>query len=266
MAYLDLQYERDAATGQIVWDASGNPTYATNAGANTYQQLQARIANEVLGSPTTSDIQNAISDAIRQYEAETFYFNSLRLGNASGSTELATVNGKEFYSGDDFPGLMNFPHISKIVVFAFNNRYPLISRTSSWIDDQSISTEWQGLPTDYCIEDTGAIRLFPVPNGAYPLILEGTIRFPALVNDTDYSPWTNRAERLIRLEAKRLLFTDIIRDAGQAAAMAAEIPGTPLGLWGNPAYPRGGALSRLRRGTPRRQRGGGKLRANRGYF
>ena len=259
VAIVDLTYMRDPATGAILWDANGYPQFNLQAGlANTYGQLQSRVTNEVLGSPSQSDVQNAIQDAIGIYDGTTFYFNSFRYyGGASGNlSDLTTVSGKEFYSDQDLPLLINYPHINNVVIVAFGSRYPLVQRTNGWIDDNSISTTWQGLPTDWCMED-GSLRLYPVPDGAYPLILNVTMRFAPLVNQSDYNPWTNQGERLIRLEAKRLLFTDIIRDQAQAQAMAMEIHGMQ-GVRGE--------LGRLRAESQRRAGGPGKLRASRGYM
>ena len=260
MAYIDLGYQRDPATGQILFDVNGYPIFEANANANTYAQLQARIANEVLGSPTATDIQNAIQDAIGEYERETFWFNNVRyFGDVTGSSSnLQTNNGQEFYSDADLPILINVPHISKMLVVAFANRYELTQRTPQWIDDHSISTSWQGLPTDWTWQ-SGAIRIYPVPDGQYPLILDATIRFAPLVNPGDYSVWTNRAESLIRFEAKRLLFKNIIRDADQAQSMELEV-------FGDMRTGRQGALAMLRRESTRRAGGPGKLRPSRGYM
>lgn len=227
---------------------------------NTYGAMQSRVQYEVLGSPTLADIRNAIQDAIAIHERESFWFNDIRLfGNVTGSlSDLQTVAGKEFYSAQDVAMLPNMPHIRKIMVVAFGNRYPLIERTPQWIDDQSISVTWQGLPTDWCWQ-AGALRLYPIPNDAYPLILDCTIRFPALVNDADFNCWTNEAERLIRLESKRILFTDITRDQMQAAAMMAEI-------YGIPGTGNIGELGRLRRENSRRASGPPIIRPSRGYM
>jgi hypothetical protein len=146
--------------------------------------------------------------------------------------------------------LLNFPHISKILVLAFNNRYPLVERTTSWIDDASVSPTWMGLPTDWSW-DSGALRIYPIPDSTYPLIIDATIRFAPLVNDSDYNPWTNRAEALIRFEAKRLLFLNITRDADQAALMEREALKQ---------------LSVLKAETMRRTGGPGRIRPSRGYM
>lgn len=253
-------YQRDPATGAVLFDANGYPLVVTNASANTYSTMQARIADEVLGSPTNAQIQNAIQDAINAFERESFWFNDMRyFGDVSGSSSnLQTVLGKEFYSYQDLPTLVNWPHIRKLMVVAFNNRYPLIERTQQWIDDTSISNTWQGLPTDFCYI-MGAVRLYPIPNGAYDLIVDGTIRFAPLSAPTDTNPWMNEAEALIRCEAKRRLFIHITRDADQAAMMEKEI-------YGEPGLGRQGSLAHLRRETTRRAGGSGKLRPSRGFF
>lgn len=259
MPINEINYVRDPTTGQVLFDANGNPQIVADSTANTFGQLQIRVAYEVLGSPTTSDVQQAIWDAIAQYERETFWFNEMRFfGGVTGSlSALATVPGKEFYSYQDLPVLSNQPHIRDICVFAFNNRYPLRERTQQWINEASISPVWQGLPTDWCWV-AGGVRIYPIPDMAYPLIIEGTIRFPTLINTSDYNVWTNRGEWLIRSEAKRLLFTNITRDAEQASMMELEI-------FGNPQTGRQGALAQLRRESMRRAGGTGRIRPSRSY-
>lgn len=260
MATLQLTFQRNASTGEVLFDVDGYPMFATNTGANTYAQMQARIQNEVLGSPTLSDVQNAIQDAISEYERETFWFNDMRTyGDVAGSlSDLQTIAGKEFYSSQDLPVLVAMPHIRKMMVLAFNQRYTLVNRTPQWIDDQSISPTWNGLPTDWCWQ-AGSLRIYPIPNETYPLIIDGTIRFRPLSADADYNCWTNEAERVIRTEAKRLLFRDITRDQDQVAAMELE-------LMGNPATGRQGALAMIRRESTRRAGGPGRIRPSRGYL
>lgn len=285
-----MTYLRDPSTGQVLFDTKGYPIYdpVANADANTYGQLQARVQNEVLGAPTPTDIQNAIQDAIEEYSRESFDFNRMRFFGGNSTTgnpaidtagnpgtdsagnqgfdtsgtaspgSLTTVAGKEFYSNVDLPVLVNYPHITKMLVLAFSNRYPLIQRTPQWIDDASISTSWQAWPTDWAW-DSGSVRLYPIPNAVYPLIIDASIRFKPMVNPSDFSVWTNRAEALIRTEAKRLLFTNITRDPDQAAVMARE-------LMGDPSLGRQGALAMVRREATRRAGGTGKLRPSRGYM
>lgn len=264
MAYVDLAYQHNASTGEMLFDVNGRPIFddTTNQanGVNTYATLQARIQNEVLGSPQTSDIQNAIADAISLFDGDTFWFNTFRLYGTSGSlSDLQTTLGKEFYSQPDLPTLISLPHISKAMVLAFDNRYPLIERTRQWVDDVSLSTQWQGLPTDWAMQG-GDLRIYPIANGQYPLILDATIRFAPLANPTDYNPWTNRAERMVRQAAKMLLFRDIIRDEGQAIVCQKEVYGDPMSVR------KAGEFAKLKAESLRRAGGAGKLRPSRGFM
>lgn len=255
---ITLNFLRNSATGQILFDANGYPEFATNTGALTYLDMVTRIQTEVLGAITVTNIKNAIQDAISEYERQSFYFNDLRYYSVSGSaSDFETVSGKEFYSQADLPILTNMPHISKIMVLAFNNRYPLISRSRQWIDDVSLSTSWNGLPTDWCWQ-SNSLRLYPIPNGGYPLILDATIRFAPLSADADYNCWTNEAERLIRLEAKRILWKEYLLNDERAASIAQDIHGAPgLAM---------GELGRLKAESMKRAGGRGKIRPSRGYM
>lgn len=251
-----VRWQRGPDTGQTWFDTSGNPVVVPNADDLTFGDMQKRIANEALGRASANDIRNAIQDAIAQFERESFWFNDMRTYDPVDG--LVTTRGKEFYGGQDLPVLLTMPHIRRIMVLAFANRYPLRNRTQQWIDDQSVSTNWMGLPTDWCWIG-GAIRIYPIPMDNYPLIITGTIRFPSLVADTDTNPWMNEGERLIRAEAKRLLFVEINRDAEQAARMEAEV-------YGMPGSGRQGALAQLRRESTRRSSSPGRLRGSRGWM
>lgn len=247
----------------MLFDVNGLPIQdpVLNATANTSLQLQQRVQNEVLGSPQVSDVQNAIIDAIGMHEAKTFWFNNFRVfGGVTGSlSDLESIAGVEFYNQTNLPALISFPHISKALILAFANRYPLINRTPQWIDDASISTTWQGMPTDWAIQG-GELRIYPVPNSGYNFILNATVRFYPPQFGGDFSPWTNRAERLIRQTAKMLLFRDIIRDEGQATVFQKEV-------YGDPMFPmKQGEFSRLKAESMRRAGGPGKLRPSRNYF
>lgn len=264
MTIIDIAYQHDPTTGQMLYDASGLPLQdaSKNSGANTYLDLQNRIAYEVLGSPTSGDIQNAIADAIGLFDAMTFWFNKFRVfGGVTGSlSDLTTIAGKEFYSDGDLGQLISFPHVSKALVLAFANRYPLQSRTPQWIDDQSISPTWQGLPTDWALQG-GDLRVYPIPNGGYNFILDATVRFAPLANPGDYNPWTNRAERLIRQAAKMILFRDIIRDEENARVYEREV-------YGDPANPlKISEFAKLKKESAERAGGSGRrIRPSRGYF
>jgi hypothetical protein len=254
-----IRYQRNPVTGEVMLDTNGYPQIIADAQANTLAAMRARIELEVQGAITDSETDDAIRNAIAQYERESFWFNDMRTFGTTGSAaSFNTTRSKEFYSADDLATLGNWPHIRTMMVLAFGNRYPLRERTQAWMDDASISPNWNGLPTDWCWIGQ-SIRIYPIPNMTYPLIVTGTIRFPQVVADTDTSPFLNEGERLTRSEAKRILYREITRDSAQADVMELEV-------MGDPRTGRQGALGMLRRESMRRAGGPGKLRGSRGFM
>lgn len=233
--------------GRIVHGTDGLPVYvsSTTTARRTYGTLQARIQDEMIDAAiTTVHIQNAILDAIKDYEATNFWFNSIR-----EDQNYSFTVGQEFYSPDDIPFLATSPHISILSVLAFNNRWPLNPRTPQWIEEQSVQPTWRALPTDWCM--TGdTLRIYPIPDQSYPLIFTGTMRWPTLSASQDANPWTDDAERLVRYRAKAILFRHILRDDASAAIMDAE---------------EARELRLLKRETTTRVGGPGRLRV-RGWF
>ena len=182
----------------------------------TYADMQARIADEIQRSDLTTQIQNAIQSAIQHYERKRFYFNEL-FDNGSWSTVL----GQEFYSGATTPLIYTMASIDTLTIFAFNNRYKLQPRSAGWIEDLSVGVTWNGMPTDWCYVGE-QIRMYPIPNAAYPVLTTGTQRLVALIQPTDYNAWTIDAEVLIRSVAKRILFTHVLYDQERAGIMVQE--------------------------------------------
>jgi hypothetical protein len=201
---------------------------------STFGTMQARIGEETRRPELLAETQAAIVDAIRLYETQSFWFNGVREGASvlqedDGSTlttedgsplqvddALRTVPGQEFYTDQDYGAIGLMPHITKIVLQAFGTvRYALRPQTSNWMDDHSVSTSWRGMPTDYNWS-AGALRLYPIPNGVYPLTIVGTGTFVSPANDADTSPWFVEGERLIRCAAKRILYAETIRDPDMA--------------------------------------------------
>lgn len=230
---------------------------------SNYADLQARIADEVLGAVTPAHIVNAIGDAIAKYERTRFYFNEVddglgvvqaedqsSLTTSDGlpltdANSLVTHPGQEFYAAPDYPLIGAMAEIDALVlVYGTDQRFPLRRRTANFMRDVSFSTAWRGMPTDWSWV-SGAIRLYPIPDNAYPVIITGTARLPKLVNPADSNAWTCEAEELIRLCASGILYRRVIRDPAMAQmAMADEAQ----------------ALASLRAETTKRGIGSGRIR------
>jgi len=188
--------------------------------SGTYGGIQSQIADEI-GERTdlTSQIQNAIQSAISKYERQKFYFNQY-YSNAAFNTVL----GKEFYTSTDWVYMANLVNIQKIWVTVSSNRYTLEPRTWQYIADTSVNPQVTGWPIDYAYANE-QMRFYMIPNGAYPIGVLATIRLTPLVNPADTNAWMQDGYDLIRCEAKRYLFTNVIMDASQAAIMQNEVNG-----------------------------------------
>lgn len=180
---------------------------------STFGDMQTRIANELKRTDLTSEIKLAINDAINDYDGNRFWFNEER-----DTTAFTTVQGQEFYTTADAPIIATMRHIDVLTVFVFNSRWVMHFRTPQYMEFQSVNPNWNAIPEDWSYYNE-TIRLYPIPNGAYPVYISGTIQVSPhpLTDDADTNVWTNEAEQLIRYCAKRKLFTDLIRDPAQAA-------------------------------------------------
>jgi len=189
-----------------------------------YGQMQSTIAIE-LGYRTdlSTQIQNAIQTAIAKWERTRFYFNELNAINAFNTTA-----NQEYYTSSDYAAIATIAHIDKMWALVANNRYFLMPRTMQYLDEVSVNANVAapsvGVDYAYYAE---TIRLYPIPDGAYPISIQGTQRFATLVNPSDTNAWTQDAEALIRTEAKLDIWLNIIKDEEQAISSKIQIYGDP---------------------------------------
>ena len=198
-----------------------------------YGQLQAQIAYE-LGQRTDllaipsgsglalSPIQQAIQNAIAKWEREHFYFNEVEALNV-----VSTVQAQEFYTSVTWAFITAQIHIDKIWVLVSNNRYSLNPRTEQYISDTSLNPSVQGQPIDYAYY-AETIRLYPIPDGIYPITVEGTQKFSTLSNSGDSNSWTKDAADLIKAEAKFDLLTNVLKQTDLALTQKNLIYGDPM--------------------------------------
>ena len=202
----------------------------------TYSGLANQIAFELgqrtdlLSVPagsnlTLSPIQIAIQTALAKWEREHFYFNEI--GSPSAPATFNTVNGQEFYTASAFPLLATQPHIDKIWILISSNRYTLNPRTEQYLSDTSVNPVVTGQPVDYALY-AETLRLYPIPNGAYPITVEGTQRFSALVNPGDTNAFLQDGADLIRAEAKMYLYREVLKNKALADDCHDSIYGNPM--------------------------------------
>lgn len=219
----------------------------------TYITLQRQIADELgnrtdLLDPlsdsglTLSPIENAIASAIAKWEREPFYFNEVYT-----QPLFTTVASQELYTTTDAAAIATAPDLYVLHALIASNRHVLERRNWEYIEELSISPTNTGQPTDWAYF-AQQIRLYPIPDGAYPIRATRLQRVAALSADADTNVWTQDAFDLIRSEAKLILATETLHD--EAIARACKIA-----IYGDPAVPRDrGYLGALWAETTRRTR------------
>ena len=197
----------------------------------TYIQLQHQIASElgdktnlIPGSGIWSPIKNAIQSAIAKWEPEPFYFNEVY---DSPLNLFTTVDGQERYTVADSTEISNAAYIDQLRIVVGTNRFVLTKRSWRELEDLSVDPAAEGQPTEWASYGK-QIRLYPIPNAAYPIRGGRIKKLTALSADADANCWTQDGYDLIRLEAKLHLARNVLRDPQLAAECEAQI----YGPWG----------------------------------
>lgn len=173
-----------------------------------------RIKDELVRPDLTAQIKLAIKDAVEFYESERFYFNE-------GRRTIDTADGKEWY------GLpTNFQEVDFLKFYPSTNiNYQIYPKTYEYIEDLMTNSAVTGRPYYYCIYEQ-QLRLYPIPNGAYRLVMSGLFKFDELTatsTATASGQATNAfmkdGKSLIRHHAKAEVLSSVIR--GPEALMEA---------------------------------------------
>jgi hypothetical protein len=181
----------------------------------TLLDLKSRIAADLSRDDLTSQIANAVSDAIKFYARQRFWFNQSR------SLTFNTATGQSDYGAANNPVIPNIVRIDALFlpqnqsVFALDRFEP--------VDFEVVSASFGGgRPTAFTVIDN-TIRLWPTPDAIYTLRLHAHYKLPYPA-DAETNPWTDDAEELIRSHAKMLLYIDLLEDPDGAGRMQAKLP------------------------------------------
>jgi len=184
----------------------------------TLADIQARIASDLTRNDLTSQIANAVSDAINHYQRYRFWFNVTRLQT------FATVPGQQAYAAADLAIIPSIIRVDALFILqsGTTTTYPLDRFEPADFEVIAI-TMGGGKPTAFTYVDE-EILLWPTPADTYTMRLHCHYKLAPLVNPTDSNAWVTDAEELIRSHAKLLLYTDVLDDEEGAGRMQAKIP------------------------------------------
>lgn len=172
--------------------------------------LKARIADELNRTDLTSQIAYAVSDAIALYQVRRFRFNQVR-------GTFSTVAGTEFYTTSTIPDDIVAVDSLRITV---NGRVVTLDPWSFQVmEDISSTSNTRAQPRAWSWY-ADQIRLYPVPDAVYPLTISYLQRIAAPASDANSNVWTTDAASLIRHAAKRMVYSEVLMNQGDAAACA----------------------------------------------
>lgn len=179
---------------------------------STFGTMTSRIADEMLRSDLTSQIQSAIQSAIRHYSGTRFWFNEATATTADGFGP--TASGTEYYSlPTDFQAV-------DTITATISDVYQLVPESFNEIDRIQQSASYHtGQPWKYAIYRQ-MLRLYPIPDGTYTLRINYVKSLTALSADADTNAWMTDGEELIRCRAKRDVYIHVLEDQRMAEAMS----------------------------------------------
>lgn len=178
----------------------------------TFIQTITRIAAELRRSNLTAEIKNAINDAITEGAKNRFYFNEMHLS-------FPTVNGTEYY-----------PDLGVVELddaWYYLNGVPNGQKERLYLESQFDANDYRignamGGQLQTVSRYGGQLRIQPVPTSVNTIYIDGYGKLTPnpLVADGDTNAWLVDGERYIRALAKSIILQDVIRDYGEARAMA----------------------------------------------
>jgi hypothetical protein len=178
--------------------------------------MKSRIADELARGDLTTQIANAINDAIGFYQNERFAFNESR------DITFNTVAGQEFYGTADNAAIPTMFSFDYLILYLGAIPWPVKRRTPFEVEILNNNGLVTGQPYNFAWYNK-QIRLGPVPSGVFTMRVAGRVTYAAPTDDNDTSnPWMNDAEKLIRSRAKYELALNILRDTDLAQIQAAQ--------------------------------------------
>jgi hypothetical protein len=182
----------------------------------TLLDLKNRIASDLTRDDLTSQIANVVTDTIKFYARERFWFNQTR------TLTFNTVIGQQAYGATDLAAIPNIIRIDALFLPQNQSIYPLDRTEPDDFEVISGGMTGGGKPTAYTFIDN-TILLWPNPTAVYPMRLHAFYKLPDAA-DGDTNAWTDDAEELVRSHAKMLLYMDVLEDDQNAQRMATKIP------------------------------------------
>lgn len=186
---------------------------------SNFGTMRDRIADELDRADMATQIEREIKSAIAYYERRRFWFNEKR-------TNFATVVSQEWYTSaddSDIPNLLTLD-MAKIAINATTKHdLELLPYAElEFVSDGGEADEGQPTSLAYFQKQ---IRLYPIPDASYSVVLSGIFALDSLSASADTNAWMTDGEALIRQRTRRMIYSNVIRDpelAQEAGRLEAE--------------------------------------------
>ncbi len=178
---------------------------------STLAQMRSRIADDMMRSDLSTQIDLAINRAIE------YYYNDGGFWFDETTGTFATIVGQETYgTADGLPsdiGEIDFVRIT----LSSTNKPELLPRSYPWIQKNNIGSA-QGVPSDYAWYQN-KIYLYLIPNAVNTVTLSYRKTYAVLSADPDTNNYTTYAQDLIEARAQWWLYDRVLFDDARAATM-----------------------------------------------
>lgn len=181
----------------------------------TKADLAAKIADDLARSDLSTQITDAINYSIKRYERERFWFN-----DQDNITATLTISAAQLALSDIPVKLFQIDRVRlELSSSTYLDLYP---RDRNWIAARQ-DIQLTSMPVEYCVYDE-ALQFDSIADQSYRLVLDGVVSIADTATSNSYSngsaaTWFNEARDMIRADAKRDLYTHVIKDFEFAARM-----------------------------------------------
>lgn len=179
----------------------------------TLALLKSRIADDIVRTDLTTQIGQAISDAIKYYQRERLYFNESR------SYTFNTVASQSIYTSSDDADIGLIQKVDMLHLTDDGERYWLCREDPKIVEYLNDGNATETRPDSWAWFDR-SIMLYPIPDAAYTVRILG--HFVAAEPTTDGEAgnvWMTEAFELLRCRAKLMLAVHVLRDNDLAQVM-----------------------------------------------
>lgn len=183
----------------------------------TLTVLKAKIADDLARDDLTTQIADAITQAIDFYKEERLFWMDTR------AETFATVAAQSAYDGDDDAAIPLFIKIDAMMLQDSGGiEYGPLNRIDQRVMEQLLDDSASSSRPDSWSWYNDTIYFHPIPDDVYTARPMGQIEVAAPSSDAETgNKWMSKGLELIRCKAKAYIFLHTVKDPNQAVAMEA---------------------------------------------